>query len=61
MSYIYFAPFSIINRYVYAKLTHQPFILLETSLLDLATIGPFTYLFYIHMNGMYAENAGMGL
>ena len=61
MLFIIFTPFSIVNRFAFAWLTEQPFIWVETSMLDLATIVPYLFILVVHIEGMYAENSGLGL
>ena len=61
MACIFTIPMYLINKFVYARLVHKPFVMLETFWLDIAILVTYIGIFRFHVLWQNRTNIGMGL
>ena len=61
LTWVLTVPFSVFNKYMYTRLTSQPFVWLQTYTFDLAMFVLYAIAFRLHLSMMDKQNIGMGL
>ena len=61
MIWVLAIPFGILSRFIYSRLTLQPFVWHPTYTMELGMVGCYSYMLYYHILWLPRKNIGMGL